>query len=86
MSNRDGKRVAVTVNDMSEVSIDAALVRDGGGAHLSRTDEKRVEMSNGCIRCTCGRQRSSLWRAAGVSGISRRPMLLLVNLGARMQG
>ncbi|ACA12144.1 GTP-binding protein [Xylella fastidiosa subsp. multiplex] len=51
LNNRDGLRVAVIVNDMSEVNIDAQLVRDGGAA-LSRTDETLVEFSNGCICCT----------------------------------
>ncbi len=51
LRNREGKKVAVIVNDMSEVNIDAALVRSGDAA-LSHADEKMVEMSNGCICCT----------------------------------
>lgn len=51
LNNRQGLRVAVIVNDMSEINVDAQLVRDGG-ASLSRTDETLVEFSNGCIGCT----------------------------------
>ena len=50
LNNREDRRVAVIVNDMSEVNIDADLVR--ADTELSRTDETLVEMSNGCICCT----------------------------------
>ena len=51
LRNRESRRVAVIVNDMSEINIDAELIRDGG-ANLSRTDETLVELTNGCICCT----------------------------------
>ncbi|CAM3021949.1 zinc metallochaperone GTPase ZigA [Moritella viscosa] len=50
LHNRDGKKVAVIVNDMSEINIDAAFVKNE--VSLNRSDEKLVEMSNGCICCT----------------------------------
>ena len=51
LRNRVGRKVAVIVNDMSEINIDASLVRNGD-ASLSKTEEQLVEMSNGCICCT----------------------------------
>lgn len=50
LNNRDDKKVAVIVNDMSEINIDAAIVKDE--VSLNHSEEKLVEMSNGCICCT----------------------------------
>jgi len=50
LHHSDGLRIAVIVNDMSEVNIDAQLIQQGGG--LTRADAKMVELSNGCICCT----------------------------------
>ena len=51
LANREGTRVAVIVNDMSEINVDAELLRSGE-ASIDRVEERMVEMSNGCICCT----------------------------------
>ncbi|MDX1962627.1 MAG: zinc metallochaperone GTPase ZigA [Pirellulales bacterium] len=77
-SNRDGMRVAVIVNDMSEVNIDAKLVR-GGEAALSRTEERLVEMSNGCICCTL--REDLLQEVAALARDGRFDYLLIESTG-----
>lgn len=49
-NNRENKKVAVIVNDMSEINIDAAIIQND--ISLNRSEEKLIEMSNGCICCT----------------------------------
>ncbi|MEM8707009.1 MAG: zinc metallochaperone GTPase ZigA [Actinomycetota bacterium] len=78
LSNREGKRVAVIVNDMSEVNIDAQLVADGA-AHLDRVDERLVEMSNGCICCTL--REDLLEEVAKLAGEGRFDYLLIESTG-----
>lgn len=74
LNNREGLKVAVIVNDMSEVNIDADLVAKGG-ADLSRMDETLVEMSNGCICCTL---RDDLLREVRSLAAERRFDYLLI--------
>ena len=78
LHNREGLRVAVIVNDMSEVNVDAALVRDGGAA-LSRTEETLVEMTNGCICCTL--REDLLTAVRDLAGQRRFDYLLIESTG-----
>ncbi len=77
LANREGRRVAVIVNDMSEVNIDASLVADG--ATLDRTEERLVEMSNGCICCTL--REDLLIEVARLAGEGRFDYLLIESTG-----
>ncbi len=78
LANREGLRVAVIVNDMSEVNIDAQLVR-GGTAALSRTEERLVEMTNGCICCTL--REDLLQEVAALAAEGRFEYLLVESTG-----
>ncbi|MCQ4348071.1 zinc metallochaperone GTPase ZigA [Pseudomonas stutzeri] len=77
LKNREGLRVAVIVNDMSEVNIDAAAVQQG--VSLSRGEEKLVEMSNGCICCTL--REDLLEEVARLAGAGRFDYLLIESTG-----
>jgi G3E family GTPase len=74
LRSREGRRVAVIVNDMSEVNIDSQLVARGD-ARLDRTEERLVEMSNGCICCTL---REDLLREVAALARERRFDAILI--------
>jgi G3E family GTPase len=83
LANREGRRVAVIVNDMNEVNIDAQLVAGGPkgstASRLSRTEEKLVEMSNGCICCTL--RDDLLQEVSRLAGEGRFDYLLVESTG-----
>ena len=77
LQNREGLKVAVIVNDMSEINIDARIV--DGRASLSRVDEKLVEMQNGCICCTL--REDLLKEVAALAAEGRFDYLLIESTG-----
>jgi G3E family GTPase len=78
LSNREGLKVAVIVNDMSEVNIDVQLV-ERGEARLDRTEEKLIEMSNGCICCTL--REDLMEQVAELSAENKYDYLLIESTG-----
>ena len=77
LSNREGMKVAVIVNDMSEVNVDAALVKDQ--AALRRSEERLIELQNGCICCTL--REDLLEEVAKLAGEGRFDYLLIESTG-----
>lgn len=78
LRNREGLKVAVIVNDMSEINIDSQLVLRGD-ASLNRTEEKLIEMSNGCICCTL--REDLLVEIKRLAGENRFDYLLIESTG-----
>ena len=77
LNNREGRRVAVIVNDMSEINIDSAIVKNE--VTLNRSEEKLVEMSNGCICCTL--REDLLLEVARLAGEGRFDQLVIESTG-----
>lgn len=78
LANRDGLKVAVIVNDMSEINIDAQLIQRGEGK-LNRTEERLVEMSNGCICCTL--RDDLMQQVAELAAVKKYDYLLIESTG-----
>ena len=76
LANREGRRVAVIVNDMSEVNVDAQLIEDGG---LARAGGGLIEMSNGCICCTL--REDLIKEVTGLARAGRFDALLIESTG-----